>query len=357
MRVVKEQYKTGKITVVPDDSEDLYVLYNIIQKGDILVSKTTRKVKKGREGSEVSVRISVTMELEVIDCEFHGFSENIRVKGIIKSVTDENIALGSHHSINIELNRQISIIRENWLVTEREMISNSQLGRATGLVILVVDDEQGIVSQVGSHASKILLEEAPTITRKGSDPNQYQQSLADFFIKIISFLRDLKNEGKLEFLIIAGPGFVHDRFYSTLKNSHAELARISQNVSITNSGRNGVREVIMGHLPDRFVENNTLRLQTDLVNQVLEGLGKNNGLVVYASDVFQAAEIGAVENLLVLDTLLHQSVEQRAKIGELMDTVRISRGKVTIMSSEHDSGKIIEGLGNIVALLRYKMPK
>ncbi len=357
MKIVKDLHKLGKLIIVPESSDDLYIIYNVLNKGDLLTAKTSRKVKKGSTGSERTVRINLTIELEVIDTEFHGFDEAIRVKGLIRSASDESISLGSHHSINIKLNKQITITKEKWMHSEREMLKDAQLGASTGLIVIAIDDEGAVVSLIGSHASKIILEENPTITRKGSDPNQYQQSLSELFDKLISFLKDMKNEGKLENIVIGGPGFVHNQFYDKLKNTTPSIAKLAIDVAINNSGINGIREIIANHLPDRIANENSAKKQSDLVDEVLDNLGRNTGLVAYAEDVYKASEIGAIEHLLIHDSQLHQSVELRNRVSKLMDTVRSARGKVTIMSSSHSSGDIIAGFGNLVALLRYKVPK
>ncbi|MCY3411197.1 MAG: mRNA surveillance protein pelota [Candidatus Heimdallarchaeota archaeon] len=354
---LKEHLKVGTVEVVPEDSDDLYVLYNIITEGDRIIAKTSRKVKKGTSGSETTTRITTTIELVVISTEFHGFGESIRVKGTIASAGDESVSLGSHHSIAIELKKPVSIIKDSWSRSELEELRESQLGNPLGLIILVIDDDHALITQVGSHASKILLEIVPAVTRKGSDPNQYQQSLQDYFEEVLNFLRDLQKQGKIEQLVVGGPGFIHEKFMELLRKSLPNLIKQSLNVAIKSSGRPGIQEILNYHLPENFVEQNKGVRQAELVQEILDHLGRNTGLVAYAGDVVHAIEIGAVEKLLILDKELHKSPEERNKINRLMDDARTMRGFVSIMSSMHDNGKIIEGLGSIVAILRFPIPK
>ena len=93
------------------------------------------------------------------------------------------------------------------------------------------------------------------------------------------------------------------------------------------------------------------------MRKILDHLGKETGLVAYSSDVSRAAQIGAVDHALILDKELHHSVERRKEIDSLINSIRMTGGKVTIMSSMHESGKILEGFGKLAAILRFKMPK
>lgn len=357
MKLVKEDLKEGQITVIPQDSDDLYCIFNVITEQDQIIAKTSRKVKKGMSGSETTVRVLVTMKLDVHEVEFHGFGESIRVKGTIISASDESISLGSHHSITLELDRPVTIIKEKWSMTDRDSLRDAQLGQSTGLIIMSIDDESALITLVGSHASKVLLDLRPTITRKGSDPNQFKQATDDFFRTITKFLNDLEREGKMENLIIGGPGFTHEKYMDELRNNLPHLAKKTLNVAINNSGPSGISEIVTHHIPDRMVENNSAKIQADLLQQVMEHLGKNTGLVAYANDVYRAEKMGAIEHLMVLDTELHDTIEKRKKVQTLMDAVKSSRGKVTLMSSLHESGKIVDGFGKLIALLRYKIPK
>lgn len=355
LKVVKEDLKNNEVTVIPHNSEDLYILYNLLLPEDQIRARTTRKIKNVGSGKDSTSRISVLMQLLVNEVEFTGFSDVIRVKGLIKSASDEQVSLGTHHSINITLLKEVTIIKDSWTKFDLENMRKAQLGISSGLILIAIDDESAIVAQVGSHAMKILDELRPTITRKGSDPNQYVQSKGEFFKLLAKFLDDIKDN--TDYKVIGGPGFTHEEFMDFIKNNHRHLTKNTVNVGINSAGRPGLRELIINHIPQQFVDENSAKVQADLVEEVLDHLGKNTGRVAYASDVFIAAEMGAVEHLLILDTELRTTIELRKKIDELIKSVKNSRGKVTIMSSMQETGKIIEGFGRIVAILRFRLPK
>jgi protein pelota len=355
LKVIKEDLKNNEVTVIPQSSEDLYILYNLLLPEDQIRAKTTRKIKNIGSGKDSTSRISVLMQLLVNEVEFTGFSDVIRVKGLIRSASDEHVSLGTHHSINITLLKELTIIKDNWTKFDLDNLRTAQLGSSSGLILIAIDDEGALVAQVGSHAMKILNELRPSMTRKGSDPNQYNQSKEQFFKILAKYLDDIKDI--TDYKVIGGPGFIHEEFMDFIKNNYRPITKNTINVGLNSAGRPGLRELIIHHIPQQFVNENSAKAQADLVEDVLDHLGKNTGLVSYASDAFLAAELGAVEHLLILDTELRTTIELRKKIDDLIKLVKNSRGKVTIMSSMHETGKIIEGFGRIVALLRFKLPK
>jgi protein pelota len=68
------------------------------------------------------------------------------------------------------------------------------------------------------------------------------------------------------------------------------------------------------------------------------------------NEVKNAAMAGAVEELLVIDNLL-----RKKDVEKIMNLVENLRGKVMVVSSEHEGGKQLTALGGMVALLRYPL--
>ena len=63
-----------------------------------------------------------------------------------------------------------------------------------------------------------------------------------------------------------------------------------------------------------------------------------------------AANMGAVEKLLVVDELVRQD-----PIQKIMNTTENMGGNIEIISSQHDGGKQLDALGSIAAFLRYPL--
>lgn len=358
MKLVKEDLANGRIIVIPQDSDDLYVLYNIITPGDIIRSKTSRRIKRGEGGTEGSSRLLVSIKLKAENIEFQGFGDIIRVRGKILEASDSHVTLGNYHTIKIELLKKISIKKYKWSSIDLEKIRAAQLGTPSGLVLIAIDDESALVSQVGTYATRILLELSPSIPRKGSDPKQHVKETLNFFADLSKFINKQRDEGIAEHIIIGGPGFTREKYLEYLYNNYPQISGNILSVATNSAGRPGIREIISDHIPENYISGNIAKLQSTLIQRCMEELGKDSGLVAYGQDVYYAAEIGAIEYLLVLDTELRGSIAKREKVQQLMEYVKKIRGKTITMSSMHEeTGTILKGLGGIAALLRFKLPK
>ncbi len=76
-----------------------------------------------------------------------------------------------------------------------------------------------------------------------------------------------------------------------------------------------------------------------------------NGNAAYGPDeVENAAMAGAVETLLVLDSVLREK-----DLDSVIHAVEQQKGTVVVVSGEHDGGKQLAALGGVGAILRYKL--
>ncbi|MCH8907513.1 MAG: pelota family protein, partial [Candidatus Heimdallarchaeota archaeon] len=277
MKIVDRNKVDNSITVIPQDSDDLYILHNIISPLDYISAKTSRRIKRDEGGSGSKERTAVTLKIQVESTEFRGFDDIIRIKGKIIESSDEQISLGTYHSIKIELLKKIKIEKlTKWSSFELEKLEEAQLGFSTGLLAVIIDDESVLVSQGGNHASRIILDLEPTIPRKGSDPVQYEKAIQTMFKDAAKFLHDKSREGISKQIVLGGPGFIYQAFLEYLKFNYPDLAKHTISFGINNAGRNGIKELLIHHLPDNFVSAKQAREQAILVENVLEELERTS---------------------------------------------------------------------------------
>ena len=86
-------------------------------------------------------------------------------------------------------------------------------------------------------------------------------------------------------------------------------------------------------------------------------ISKNNLASYGLKETKEAALIGAVKTLLITDNLIQQKriENQYEEIEEIMKTVDNTKGDILVISSEHEAGKKLDGLGGIAAILRFKL--
>uniref|UniRef100_A0A669D0D3 Protein pelota homolog n=1 Tax=Oreochromis niloticus TaxID=8128 RepID=A0A669D0D3_ORENI len=101
-----EKDNAGQVTLVPEEAEDMWHTYNLLQVGDSLRASTIRKVQtESPTGSVGSSRVRTTLTLCVETIDFDTQACQLRVKG---TNIEENqyVKMGAYHTIELELNRK-----------------------------------------------------------------------------------------------------------------------------------------------------------------------------------------------------------------------------------------------------------
>jgi len=175
-----------------------------------------------------------------------------------------------------------------------------------------------------------------------------KQALEDFYNEVA---RVINNQEGVEGIVIAGPGFTKNDFFQFLSHSFPEKAKMSRIENTGTGGRVGIREVIKKGILDEMATEGRIVHEMRAMNRVLEEIGKSSSLVTYGkNDVKNAAQAGAVEELMVIDNLV-----RKEDVEKIMNLVENLRGKVMVVSSEHEGGKQLTALGGMAALLRYPL--
>jgi protein pelota len=95
----------------------------------------------------------------------------------------------------------------------------------------------------------------------------------------------------------------------------------------------------------------------NVMEEFLARLGRGKEDATYGfDDVERATNYGAVEKLLVADSTLRETTdEKRVALESLMKNVEDARGEILVISTENEAGTKLLSLGGIAALLRFPL--
>uniref|UniRef100_A0A8C2WNM8 Protein pelota homolog n=1 Tax=Cyclopterus lumpus TaxID=8103 RepID=A0A8C2WNM8_CYCLU len=96
-----EKDNAGQVTLMPEEAEDMWHTYNLLQVGDSLRASTIRKVQtESPTGSVGSSRVRTTLTLSVETIDFDSQACQLRVKG---TNLEENqyVKMGAYHTIEL----------------------------------------------------------------------------------------------------------------------------------------------------------------------------------------------------------------------------------------------------------------
>ena len=171
-------------------------------------------------------------------------------------------------------------------------------------------------------------------------------------------------------ILLASPGFVAQAFLkhvldnATRTGNKALLAQKS-NFVVAHSASgylHSLNEVLQTPEVLARLKDTKYARETKLMNDFMDLLYKDDGKAAYGPrEVEQAVEKGGVGRgggvLLISDSLFRaQDIAVRKRWVGLVDRVRETEGgEVRVLSSTHESGKQLEGLGGIAAMLTFPL--
>ncbi len=355
MKILDQDKKQGQITVRVQDLNDLWSLYNIIAKGDIVSSLTQRRVvmKEGTKGERKVMRLTLKVE----DVAFHEFSNRLRIKGTILEGPDDFVSFGSYHTFNLEINQKITITKDEWMRQDLMRLKESSK-LATNFVMLIVAMETGLanVALITNYSHNNIATITKNIPGKRYEQSFRRKFLNDFFEDVQRLIESNVETREINLIIISGPGTTKDKFVRWLKeHSNLDLKNI-RTIHASSGTESAIFETLKSQELAKMRKNVKIIQETEKIEEVLTQLGKDADLIVIGFDeVSKAAQRGAIKQLLVADTVIRGAAKsKKLEIEDIIKNVENTGGDVDILNTKHPAGEQLTDLGSLLGILRYK---
>ena len=348
--------KKGIVKVLPESLDDLWHLYNIILEKDEVHARTTREMKveeryaRPKRGRRVSVFLGVRVEKVFWD----KILNRLRVHGIVCEAPEEMDVKGSHHTINVVVNKPVTIVKTEWSKHQIDRLERASRVTVAPIIVMSIDYEEYCVAVLRQYGVEVKTEEKTRLPGK-LEAEKRTKAVREFFKMALKSLREtwmkLRNP-----IVIIGLGFVKNDFVKYVKNAALDVAGAIIDVKGVNSGGvAGIQEALRSGVFTKALRHMRIAEETEVMEEVLARLGKGRGDVTYGfAEVERASAYGAVERLLVADATLRESPDEKRKaLEKLMKEVEERGGRITIVSTEHEAGTKLLSLGGVAALLRF----
>jgi protein pelota len=356
LKIIETNLRQGFVKVVPDSQDDLWHLYNVIYKGDEVYAYSSRAIKSDTESSrpKSGERVSAFMGVKVESVAWDKFLGKLRVHGIIIHAPDI-IPTGAHHTISVSLNQPVTIVKQSW---QKHALDRLQRSSETEkpLLIVSIDDEGYAIAETKQYGIEMKVEERIKLPGK-HEAEKRQGATSDYYKRVTNSLNQIWGQNHNSIVII-GVGFQKNEFASYVKDNASDMAKsIADIKSVNNGGVAGIYEALRSGVLLKATHQIRVVAENEVMEEAMKRLGKGDGTITYGlQDVENAASMGAIEKLILADTLLRDSEdEQRRQIEKLMIEVEHRNGAVTVVSTEHEAGAKLLALGGIVALLRFPL--
>lgn len=345
-----------------DSLDDLWVMYNIISRNDTVYGKTWRRIKQSEEAARADKgeRVPVYLGIRVEDVSFHGFSDRLRIKGKIVDGPEDLVSIGSFHTLNVDADYQLEIFKEKWSKLDLKRINEAIRSTSSPTVILcAVDSDEATIALMGGYQTKIYARVTESIPGKRLSDKDNFNAYQRFYSSILNSIDSLLFSYKIDYLVIAGPGFVKDNLYNYIINRKPELKGKIIVDTVSGGDVSSINEIIRRGAASTMISKIKVIEQSKLIEEVLKRLAKSSGDVAYGfEDVKDAVLKGAVGALIITDEMLREGdVIPREEIYKLLELVENTGGDISILSVANPPGEQLKGLGGVAALLRFPLFK
>ncbi len=352
MKLIYSDFKKREVKIKVENLDDLWYLNQIIEKNDIVKGKTLRKIKIGKEEQrkQKTVKKPVFLLIQVEKVEFSKTSNMLRISGLVKE-GPEDVPLGSYHTFNIEENSIITIIKQKWLKFQIDKLKEASKETTAKILICVHDREEAYFALMKKYGYQLLTNIKGTVPKK-ADIKKIEST---FYKEIIKQLEEYDKRYNLSKIIIASPAFWKEELMKELKDEAFKAKIILATCSSV--GENAINEVLKRPETENALKQDRIAKEFKYVEELFAEISKNNLASYVLKETKNMAIACAVKTLLITDSFIQQKrIENKyEEIEEIMKTVDTTKGNILIISSEHEAGKKLDGLGGIAAILRFKI--
>ncbi len=352
MKQISSNLKKGEIKIKVENLDDLWVLSQVIEQGDLVSGKTLRKIKTGGDDqrSQKVTRKPVFLRIKVEKIEFAKNSDSLRALGTIEEGPDD-IAFGTHHSFNIEENTEIKIIKAHWLSYQIDKIKESCAETSAKILMCVMDREEAYFAMLKKYGYDVLSNIKGNVQKKGDD-NVVEST---FYQDVTKQIEDYVKKYKINKVIIASPSFWKEDLMKKIKSE--ELKGKISLATCSSVTAKAFDEVLKRGEVKNVLQEDRVAKEANYVEELLKEIKKDDLAVYGVKESKKAADAGAIKVLLVADSLInkYREAQKFRELEKIMKAIEMNKGEVHIISTEHEAGKKLEGLGGIGGLLRYKV--
>ena len=344
MRLLDQNPVNGSVRIQIETEDDIWHLFNVLDTGDILTASTTRRDEKATDKirAERAEKKRMTLCVRAEKMEFSDSDLRLRILG---TITDGPQDIGQHHTLIFEVGETLTITKEKWRETQIERLRKAVFESRRPMAVFVsLDQDDATIAALRQFG----LKEAATI-RSMRSGKQYQEKEAasGYHDEIISKLAPMLEEGMP--LVLLGPGFEKEQLAEYGKRARPDIFSKVYVHHTGQSGMPGINELMKKGMGAEILRESRVAVEMESVEKLMEEIGRD-GLATYGpKHVEETAKAGAVETLLILDSLIREKDHDAV----VRDT-EAQKGNVIIVSERHDAGRQLAALGGIAAILRYK---
>jgi len=349
MKIIYKDLKSGEIKVKIEKQDDLWYLSSIVEKGDIIFGKTERKIKIGKDEKTKSIKKVLNLTIRAEKIEWDSSASVLRINGPVLFGT-EDVPKGSYHTIDVEVNDIVKITKEKWLSYQLIRLEEATKDVSLNILLVIFDRENAIFVLLKRYGYDILSTLEGEVPKKAFETKKKNV----FFEEIVKEIKEYVKRYQITRVVLASPAFWKEEVLKLIDDKN--LSRIIVTATCSGVGKNAVEEILRNDEVKKIIVQERIFREREIFDELMKEISKN-GLSAYGfEEVKGNVEIGNIKHLLITDRFIKEKKERGSfeELDYLMKRVMELKGGISILNSEDDAGKRLDGIGGIAALLRYK---
>ena len=359
-----EKDRSGRVKLIPEDSEDMWHAYNLISEGDKLRATTIRRfVSETATGSTDKSSVRINLSIQAVQVDFDTQAAVVRVNG--RNIEENKyVKLGQHHTLDLELHRPFTLFKSEWDVIALERIQEScDVSKKADVAAVVLEEGMANVCLVTQSMTVVRQRIEATIPRKRrGTTTDHDKAIHRFMDQIVAAILRHVDFNVVKVLLIASPGFTKDNLYRHMMQSTDRVLLDSKGKIVlahcSSGHKHALAEVMQQPAMQERLSDTKYCTEVKALEQFYRLLGSEPSKAFYGyRHVRKAADRCAIAVLLVTDGLFRSaSIAERRRYIELVELVRANGGQVLVFSALHTSGEQLALLTGVAAILSFPLP-
>ena len=349
MRIIHFNKREGVAKLKINLLDDLWHLSKIIEPNDLITGRIERKIKfSGSEERAKAERKFYTAKIRAARVQLE--STFLKIFGEITEGSDE-LSKGAH-TLDVKVGFEISI-EKDWKEYQIKRLRDAEkAASAPKALICALDDEQATLAALTAVGISYLGQFQLGLAKK-----RYVEKAQERMQELVAEIIRIEKQSKPDYLILASPLFWKEELLKKLQEKESKIGNKVKLENVSAGSRRGIVELLHQGVLDKVIKQSQLQKEFKLVENLVIEIARK-GLATYKfANVKKAVEAGAVDDLLLTDSLIADYREKNKfeELEQLIDAVEGQGGKVNIISSDNEAGDKLDGLGGIALLLRFKI--
>lgn len=378
MRITKKNWRRDvedgggemMLNLTPEDTDDIWTLYNLISVGDEVECVTMRKVlQENASGAVVDsqkMKMVLAVKVEKMDIDLNNASLRINGKNVKEN---KHVKLGSYHTLDVEPERWVKVTKDCWDAISVEILEQAlaNVGKAEIGSILMNGEGLGLVCTTTPWGTMVKERVEVSMPKKKLGPtSQSEKALEKFLNNCVEAMLSHLRFDLLKAVVI---GSTVDGLRDELYRRLIDDAQQKDNRSILDNKSKFMRVAISSAQPTALesvlkeprIANILAETKSAIEARALDSFHKMNKndaeRTTYGpAHVQRASDQCAARHLLLSDSLFRSTdVSERKKYAAMVANVKENGGEVTIFASGSDPDRELLKLSGIAAILHFPL--